>query len=91
MIFNASELIPPGTSTDANGAIIMNWTKVVDSYQNFFNCKTAGLMCQHLQHYLNEENDCSANIPLSTCVAIHLDKLHWDNVDNPEAFSLLAW
>jgi hypothetical protein len=89
MIFNTSEPIPPGT-TNVNGDIIMNQTEVVDSYQKLLDCKTAGLMCKHLQHYMNEENNCSINIPLSTCVAIHLGKLHWDNVDDPEAFSLLV-
>ena len=50
----------------------------------------AGQMCQHLHWFLNDENDCSATIPLSTCVAIHMGKLCWDDINSPDAFSILA-
>ncbi len=36
------------------------------------------------------KNNCSATIPLSTCVAIHMGKLCWDDINSPEDFSILA-
>ena len=89
MIFNASEPIPHD-ATDENGNPITDRTEVVEQYATLLECSSAGLMRQHLHYYMNDQNKCSAVLPLSTCVAIHMGKLRWDSVDVPEAFSLLA-
>ncbi len=89
MIFNASEPIP-GDATDDDGNPITERSDLVSQYAILLECPSAGLMRQHLHHYMNDKHKCSATLPLSTCVAIHMGKLRWDSVDIPEAFSLLA-
>ena len=89
MIFNASEPIPADL-TDEDGNPITERNEVVDQYATLLECTNAGLMRQHLHFYMNDKNQCSAVLPLSTCVAIHMGKLRWDSIDVPEAFSLLA-
>jgi hypothetical protein len=89
MIFHASELIPDDTMDDDSNAITARM-EVVETYCKLLDCSMAGQMCQHLHWFLNDENDCSTTITLSTCVSTHMGKLRWDNIDSPEAFSILA-
>jgi hypothetical protein len=86
MIFHASELIPDD-ATDDDGNPIMTRTEVVETYCKLLDCSMAGQMRQHLHWFLNNENNCSATIPLSPCVAIHMGKLCWDDIDSAEALA----
>jgi len=89
MIINASEDVPEGTMDD-DGDILVERTDFVPTYKKLLECSTSGKVKQHLDHYLNKMKKCSANIPLSTCVAIQLGKLLWADTNHPEPFSLLA-
>jgi hypothetical protein len=89
MIFHASKPIPDDMMDDDRNPI-MTRMEVVETYSELLDCSMVGQMCQHLHWFLNDENDCSATIPLSTCVAIHMGKLCWDDIDSPDAFSILA-
>jgi len=89
MILNALEEIDEDT-VDENGDPVPSRTDFVDSYKPILECSTAGSTKQLLDHYLNNEKMCCANIPLSTCMAIQTGKLKWTDLNQPEAFSLLA-
>ena len=74
MVINTSEPIPDGT-TDDNGDPVTDRTTFVASYQQFLDQPSSGAAKQFLDHYLNDKKRCSANIPLSTCVALYSGSL----------------
>ena len=89
MVINTSEPILDGT-TDDNGDPVTDHTMFMASYQQFLDQPSLGATKQFLNHYLNDKKCCSANIPLSTCVALYLGSLQWMGVMKPEAFSMLS-
>jgi len=89
MILNASEDLLEGMM-DADGDLLADRTEFVPIYKKLLECSTVGKVKQHLDHYLNKNMKCSANIPLLMCMAIQLGKLIWADTNHPEPFSLLA-
>jgi len=89
MILNASAEIDEDI-VDDNGNPVPSCMDFVESYKPILECSTAGSTKQLLDHYLNNEKMCCTNIPLLTCMAVQTGKLKWMDLNQPEAFSLLA-
>jgi hypothetical protein len=83
-------LLPNGGTMDANGDLVTDQTQTIKTYTHILQVTTVGSCKQYLDHLLNDVIQCTTNIPMLTCGAIHSGSLRWSNPDSPQAFSLFA-